>query len=509
MARLLRRVATLLLASIVALAGAFAAGVLWPLAEPPAVRPAGPLAFTGVTVVDVAGARLLANQTVLVAAGRIAAAGPAGSVTAPPGATMVDGRGRFLMPALWDMHAHVYAFAPMLDLPLYIAYGVTAVRDMQGCPHAGDPFIACAADKRRWSDEALAGLRVGPRIVSSTSFMANGPGMQRRLGDVPAYYDTATPDQARAFVRHFAGQVEEIKVYDRIPRAAYFALADEAHRLGLRLVGHRPHAVSAVEAARRQRSLEHARFVLHESFSGAAALRAAAGTPQWREDRRRMLDEHDPALAQAIFGAMKQAGTYYVPTHLTRWVDAYADDPVVRDDELLRYVHPLLKRQWLEDVEETLARDPSPAAREDYRAFYRKGLALTGAAHRAGVRVLAGTDYIVAGADLHRELQQLVRAGLAPADALRAATLSAAEYYGLQHHHGSVETGKSADLLLLAANPLQDIANTTRIEAVVFNGALYDRPALDDLQRHVERQARSAAVGCKILWRFIRNPVAY
>jgi hypothetical protein len=143
-----------------------------------------------------------------------------------------------------------------------------------------------------------------------------------------------------------------------------------------------------------------------------------------------MVDEHDPALAEEIFAAMKANGTRYVPTHLTRWVDAYADDARVRDDPAFRYLHPLMKWQWLEDVDATLKQDPSPAAREAYRDFYRKGLELTGAAHRAGVRILAGTDYIVAGHDLHRELEQLVVAGLSPADALFAATVAPAEYYG-------------------------------------------------------------------------------
>jgi imidazolonepropionase-like amidohydrolase len=168
-----------------------------------------------------------------------------------------------------------------------------------------------------------------------------------------------------------------------------------------------------------------------------------------------------------------------------------------------------MKWQWLEDVDETIAQAPSGPERETYREFYRKGLELTGAAHRAGVKILAGTDYIVAGADLHRELEQLVLAGLTPGEALRAATTAPVEYFGRQAEFGAVAPGKIADLLLLTANPLDDIRNTRRIEAVVFNGNLYDRAALDRIARHVERQARSWSVACKILWRFITNPVAY
>lgn len=505
---LIRRAALALPALVLAVAAAFAAGVLWPLDDARPARTTTPLALANVTLVDVAHGRLVPAQTVVVEDGRIASVIAATEAVLPPGVQVVDGTGRFLMPALWDMHTHVYAVSPLLDLPLYIAYGVTNVRDMQGCPKEGDPFIACPEDKRRWTDEAIRGERVGPRIVASTSFMANGPGMVEMLKGVPGFFDTATPEQARAFVRHWAGRVEAIKVYDRIPGDAYLALADEARRLGLDVVGHRPHAVSAIEAAEHQRSLEHARFLLHESFAGSAALRALGGTPAWAEDRRGMLDEHDPAMAEAIFDAMIRAGTWYVPTHLTRWVDAYADDDAVRRDPLLRYLHPLMKLQWLEDVDATLAKDPSPEARETYREFHRKGLELTGAAHRAGVRILAGTDYIVAGADLHRELEQLVAAGLAPADALRAATLGPAEYFGVTDY-GGIAPGKVADLILLSADPLAEIRNTRAIEAVVFAGNLYDRAALDGLSEHVERRARSWAVACKILWRFIRNPLAY
>jgi hypothetical protein len=488
---------------------AFTAAVLWPEPVLTPARTLGAIAIVDVAIVDVEGARLVPAQTVVVDAGRIAVVGPTHDVTVPSDALVVDGRGKYLLPAFWDMHTHVYAFAPLLDLPLYIAYGVTSVRDMQGCPQADDPFIACPEDKRRWTEEALAGARVAPRIVASTSFMANGPGMRERLGNVPAYFDTSTPEEARQFVRHFAGRVDAIKVYDGLPREAYLALADEARRLGLDVVGHRPRAVSAAEAAAHQKSLDHARFLLHESFAGRADLRAQAGTAEWREDRRRMLDEHDPAMAEALFETMAREGTWYVPTHLTRWADAYAEDDEVRKDPRLRYLHPLMRWQWLEDIDATLARDPSPEARATYREFYRKGLELTGAAHRAGVRVLAGTDYIVAGPDLHRELEQLVLAGLAPAEALRAATLSPAEYFGLEAQFGRVAAGYTADLVLLDANPLDDIRHTERIRSVVFSGHLYDRAALDGIDAHVRRQARSWPAAAKILWRFIRNPASY
>lgn len=511
MNRRFRRVVLWSAAPLIVLVVLFAIGVLWPLPAAMPVHTAHPFAFVGVTLVDVEQGTAVPDRTVLIDQGRIAAVTPEGALALPAHTVLIDARGMFLMPALWDMHTHVFAVSPLLDLPLYIAYGVTNVRDMQGCPKRGDPFIACADDKRRWTLEAQQGRRVGPRIIASTSFMANGPGMLDRLSGVPAFYGTATPDEARAFVRHFAAQsVEMIKVYDQIPRDAYFALVAEARALGLDVVGHRPLSVSGIEAVvAGQKSIEHARFLLHETYPGSSALRSVAAPGHWREDRRAMVDKHDPAMAQELFTALVENGTWYVPTHLTRWVDAYADDGEVREDSLLRYLHPLMKWQWLEDVDATITQNPSAEGRQAYRDFYYKGLELTGAAHRAGVRILAGTDYIVPGADLHRELVNLVAAGLSPGEALKTATLNPALYFGLEQEYGSVERGKVADLVLLEADPLLDIRNTQRIAAVVFNGNLYDREALNDLRAHVRKRVRSWSVACKILWRFLRSPVSY
>ena len=486
-----------------------ATAVMWPLSSLVPEKPRGPVAITGVTIVDVRQGRLIPNQTVVTDGPYITAVGNEHAVVVPASATRLDGRGRFLMPALWDMHAHVYAVSPMTDLSLYIAYGVTNVRDLQGCPARDDPFIACYEDKQRWSREADAGTRIAPRIVEASSFMANGPGMVARLKVVPDYFDTATPEQARQFVRHFVGRADSIKVYDNIPREAYFALVDEARRHGLPVVGHKPRSVSAAEAAMRQRSLEHARFLLQDSFDGAEELRAKAGTPGWTENRRAMVDRHDPAKAQEIFRTMRDHGAFYVPTHLTRWSDAYADQAVVRDDPALRYLHPLMKMQWQEDLDELLHRAPTPADRQGYVDFYRKGLELTRQAQASGVKIMVGTDYIVAGLDVHRELEQLVLAGLTPQQALQAAITTPADYAHAAVRFGDVAPGKIADLMLLTRNPLVDIRNTQAIEAVLFNGNVYGAASIERIKRHVRANAGSWTIGAKMIWRFIRNPANY
>ncbi|WP_045858081.1 amidohydrolase family protein [Teredinibacter purpureus] len=505
----MRRLLKVGLGAVTVLLGAFFAGVFWPLAMPVAEKTDRPIAITSVGVIDLVNGRVVADQTVLIVDKRIRAIGPAADVVLPPNTIMLAGEGRFVMPSLWDMHTHIFAVTPMLDLPLYIAYGVTNVRDMASCAKAGDPFVACPADFNAWTAAAENDEWVGPRIQGTASWQVNGPSVHKSIKGLPDFFGTENAAQARAYARYYAGKVDALKVYNFVSPEAYFALVDEAQKVGLEVVGHRPRAVSAIAAAQHQKSIEHARFMLHESFAGSEALRDSVAKGEWFEDRRRMLDEHDPLMAKAIFSAMKAANTWYVPTHLTRRVDAYADHALIVNDPILRYLHPLLKWQWMEDVNKVINEDSSPEARQTYRDFYAKGLELTGDAHRAGVKVLVGTDYIVAGVTVHDELAQLVKAGMSPLDALRSATVLPTEYFDLQAHYGAVEVGKMADLVVLNNNPLENIRHTLSIETVVFNGNIYDRKALDKLSALVERRANSWSIGCKIVWEFIQQPAAY
>jgi predicted amidohydrolase YtcJ len=189
--------------------------------------------------------------------------------------------------------------------------------------------------------------------------------------------------------------------------------------------------------------------------------------------------------------------------------DAYADQDAVRKDPALTYLHPLMQMQWEEDLDELLARAPGPASRQAYVDFYAMGLELTRQAQSAGVKIMAGTDYIVAGLDLHRELEQLVRAGLTPQQALQAAITTPVEYAKASARFGEVAPGKIADLVLLTQNPLAEIRNTRTIEAVVFNGNVYNQAAIDRIKGRVQSNARSWTIGAKIIWRFVRSPANY
>jgi hypothetical protein len=210
-----------------------------------------------------------------------------------------------------------------------------------------------------------------------------------------------------------------------------------------------------------------------------------------------MIDEYDPARCAEVFRTFARNRTYITPTHGTRKMDAFADDSAYRRDARMRYIPLLTQRAWLADADGMVAGDSSPAGRKAFLDFYRRGLTLTHDAYRAGVPMMVGTDagdsFVFPGSSMHDELQELVTAGLSPAEALRAATLSGAEYLGRADDLGTVQPGRLADLALLDADPLADVANVGRIRAVILNGRVFERGALDSMLASVETAARPTA----------------
>ncbi|MEM1180829.1 MAG: amidohydrolase family protein [Acidobacteriota bacterium] len=462
--------------------------------KPPKPHAAEALAIDRVNVVDVRTGTLRTEQTVLIDGGRIEAVGPTG-FEIPSHYRRLDADGRFLIPGLLDMHAHwVTSLAPQVTMPLFLAHGVTGIREL-----GGDPSFAT---KALWRDEVNAGRLLGPRTLSIASRVVN------------ALPSEDTAEAVEWVVNQAAERGGFVKVYNRLLPEHYEALVTSARKRGVEVVGHRPAAISTVVAARAgQRSVEHARLFLFEAFTGADELRGRQLARLRGEPvdgpmvdtalRRRMIDDFDPQLFEEITGAMVENGMAYVPTHLTRKMDAFADDEAYRNDPRLRYIHFALRRYWHEDADGMVAEDPSPEGRQVFMDFYRRGLELTGEAHRRGVLVLAGTDandtYVFPGSSLHEELGELVKAGLTPAEALRAATLDPATFLGFGGELGHIDVGYRADLVLLRANPLDDIAATASIDAVVLGGAHYDRTALDALLKGVERGSSSVRLLLKYL----------
>lgn len=450
------------------------------------------LALVGVHVVDVEEGRVLRDRTVLVDDGRITAV-IATDPEAPPAAeTVVEGQGAHVIPGLLDMHAHIRGnglpawISTDWMMPLILAHGVTGVRDMASDCDGPQNGPVCLAEMRRWQEEIERGDLRGPRLLALSTFPVN-----------PPWDYEVTEEQIVQMVDHFAGlEVDLVKVYDRLSPEAFGWLMAAAKEKGLAVAGHVPLAMTVEEASQAGlASVEHARDLLFDCFPGTAAFRAETRSNMPAIDTMAaMVDQHDPARCRRVFEAMKANDTWYVPTHVTRRMDALAGDEAFRTDPRTRFLPPPMLGAWLADADRVVALDPSPEGRRTMTRFYEKGLEITGAAHSAGVSVLVGTDggdsFVFPGAGVHDELAELVKAGLTPAEALRAATSAPAKFLGLADELGTVEADRLADLVLLEGNPLEDIENVRKIRAVVFRGELLDRDELDGMLDGVEEAAR-------------------
>lgn len=420
-------------------------------ARPDAPRP---LALTRVTVIDATGSPAKLGMTVVVAGGQIAAVGRAGAVRVPKGARVIDARGKYLIPGLWDMHAHLQA-AGAESLPLFVANGVTGTRDM------GAELEFILGLRRR----VASGAVLGPRIVAAGPMLDDAPpGWPFRLR-------VTNGAEAREAVRLLKSKgVDFVKVHARLPREAYFAAADEAKRQGLPFAGHVPEGVSSAEAAAAgQKSIEHlAEYGL--LFECAARPGVQLG---------QVAEAYSPERCRALFDLFGQSGTRHTPT--LAFLNILPKAPAEIEKEFrakgyLRYVGPTLMRFWAEG--ERLSPPPPEQVRRELARANVKAAEAVGEMSRRGVKILAGCDALVPGFCLHDELELLVRAGLSPMQALQAATRNPAEFLGRQDEFGTVEEGKAADLVLLEADPLENIANTRKISAVVLGGRLIDGAGL-------------------------------
>lgn len=372
------------------------------------------LVFTHVAVIDATGASVKPDMTVAVSGNRIVALGKTGKVRIPAGAQVVDATGKFIIPGLWDMHAHLSYYGEAA-LPLLVANGVTGVRDMGGELTQID----------EWRKEISGGARPGPRIFRSGSFVDGPKKMDAFRTSITSVVTTEA--EARGIARLLKQRgADFIKAHSRVPRVAYFALADEARKQGLPLAGHLPPGVTAAEASDAGlKSIEHI-----ESLMGDVMYLDNA-----ERDKRipGALAELAGVQGAILYKRFVKNGTWVVPTVITK-------------------------------------------LRIGGAGFQRKFNPVINALNQAGVGLMAGTDFTTKsngmrpGFDLHEELALLVEAGLTPMQALQTATLNPAKFLNLSGTHGTIERGKVADFVLLEANPLENIRNTRRINSVVANG---------------------------------------
>jgi imidazolonepropionase-like amidohydrolase len=460
------------------------------LAQPHKPQPM-PVAITHVTVIDATGAPARPDMTVVIVGDRITELDPANKARVPKNARVVDATGKFLIPGLWDMHVH-WGFDKEY-LPLFIANGVTGIRLMAGQP-----------SYQQWRKEIGDGTLLGPRMgIAST--IVDGP---------KPWWPNSIAVSSDAEARQAVNKVKQdgadfVKVYWLLPRDAYFAIADEAKKQGIPFAGHVPFAVSAAEASDAgQKSIEHL-----EGFAEACSTREEellkATKEAWLEAHSDPRGPHPPTIARmhelmrmafetfspekaaALFARLKRNHTWECPT-LRLYRGLTSDPKTSQNDPRLKYLPPDLRTRWFGNAD-AASKEQTAEDIELGKAVFKRTLEIVGMMRRAGIEFLAGTDvpvpYGFPGFTLHDELAVLVQAGFTPMEALQAATRNPARFLDKDKDLGTIEKGKIADLVLMDANPLQDISNTQKIEAVVFAGRLIPRSELAESLAKVEALA--------------------
>jgi hypothetical protein len=451
----------------------------------------------GVTVIDVQQGRRIPSQRVVIVGNRIRSMGSERTVPVPKGARVVDARGKYLIPGLWDMHIHPLLYTDFY-YPLLLANGVTGIRDAASQIPL-DTLIM-------WRREILAGTRVGPprQILS-------GPALDEGHSITDPYHlgvDSAA-DARRVVDSLKAAGADIIKTY-ALGREMYFVIAAEARRIGIPFGGHiqfYQNPTSAIEA-----SDSGASIIDHQNTAGGLDTLCLIGAASVER-------------CQPVAERFRRNGTWWVPTMIHSITTAYAHDTSIFTTGVFQKIEfrPILERfyqfshefwdgavfhtNWLHNPAHipNLAHAPQ----HDTLADTSRGIqgiqmgtpvmhhSTLSIAHHVGLPILAGTDGVTSilewqppGFDLHMELAIYVAKGLTPLEALQTATLNPAKLLHGTDSLGTVAPGKLADLVLLDADPLKDITNTTLIRAVIANGRYFDRAALDQLIATVQTKAK-------------------
>lgn len=386
----------------------------------------GSYAMVGATIVDGTGRPPIADGVVVVRDGRITDVGPRASVTIPEGVRTVPIAGKTLIPGLWDMHTHV---TQIEWAPVYLAAGVTTVRDM------GNEFEFLVPLR-----DAIAAKRaVGPRIVAAGLIDGGGP-------NAFGVYDAATPEEAKqAVAKYHAAGFQQIKIYSLVTPPIVEAICAEAHRLGMTVTGHVPNGMTIEQAA--AAGMDH---IAHLGIRGEAGSEEVTKTVAFLRDHHTVIDPtqswnellgHAAGTPIAAF----QPGVLKIPAPLNR----------------------VFSNAGAAGIDAAGA-----------RARLERGLRIVKALHDAGVPIVAGTDEGIPGHSLHREIELYVEAGLTPMQALQAATIVPARAMKMDGELGTIEPGRRADMVVLNANPLEAIENIRSVRWTISDGRVYDAPAL-------------------------------
>jgi imidazolonepropionase-like amidohydrolase len=386
----------------------------------------GTYAMTGATIVDGTGRAAIPDGVVVVRDGRIADVGPRAAVTIPPGVPSVAVDGKTIVPGLWDMHTHV---TQIEWAPVYLAAGVTTVRDM------GNEFEFVVPLR----DAIASGRALGPRVLAAGLIDGGGP---NAFG---VYYATTPEEAKQAVAKYHDAGFQQIKIYSLVTPPIVEAICAEAHRLGMTVTGHVPNGMTIEQAA--AAGMDH---IAHLAIRGEAGSEEVQKTIAFLRDHKTVMDptqSWNELLGHAAGSPISafQPGVLKIPAPLNR----------------------VFSNAGAAGIDAATA-----------RTRLERGLRIVKALHDAGVPIVAGTDEGIPGYSVHREIELYVEAGLTPMEALQAATIVPARAMKMDGELGTIERGKRADMIVLNANPLDAIRNIRAVRWTIRDGRVYDAPAL-------------------------------
>lgn len=431
------------------------------------------LLIHSVTIIDVATGKVLPNKSIAIRNDQVLAVLDASSASRYEASKMIDAKGKFAMPGLWDVHMHFGGGDTLAEenknlLPLLLAYGVTSVRD-------------CAADISdhvlQWRDSIAKGQLTGPAIFTS------GPKLEGYKSVWKGDIEIGTTEELHHALDSLQGlKVDFIKITDNtLQRDLYLESIREARKRGLIISGHVPYTIPMKEIVDAGlSSVEHITYLLKagSKYEQELSAQIASGKLKGRDLTRKIMDSYDKTAALKMYRYLAEHGTAVTPTLSLGYILAYFDEDDHQHDAYLKYIGKGLQRTYEGRVNRVMKDDAEAIAFR--KEAYEKSAAVLPVLQQAGVTILAGTDagylnsFTYPGIGLHHELELMVKYGLTPLQTLQASVINGPKFLG-KKEYGSIAAGKKADILLLDANPLINISNTQKIYGVIAKGQWMDQ----------------------------------
>ncbi|NNC96706.1 MAG: amidohydrolase family protein [Gammaproteobacteria bacterium] len=490
-----------------------AIGVNFPNSAFPNVGFKDNIYIRNINVVDTVSGNIVPGQNILIRDGIIENISTRNIRPVDELIIIVDGEGKYLIPGLWDMHYASQKRAEYTQHPLLLANGVMHVRDLSGCLNQNDPYWACAADRDRWNRLANEDSTYSPYYHQQTALPIDA-GL-----NLPEDYANnlqgTDSNQVEAIIDLASFQeLDFLTATANLSQNSYLTLARLLNNSNMYLAGEKPNSVTLLNSlAMRHKSYDHSSLFAEECSSTVGRLRSIrpASSLQSTSQRRQLLSNQNTVQCKALMTAMASSDSWWTPSLVSLKSQANSFDAAFRKSENRRFAS-LVQRylHWYLDLKNSPF-GPDVGSANVHKEFYQRVQTHAADANQAGVRMLTGsnasTPYVYSGFSVHDELVALTEAGLSPLQALRTATLNPATFSGVSNQFGSIYTRMHADMIVLNANPLEDIRNTRNIDSVINRSTYYDRAALDKIFAFSEAQAKNWHMNIKIFWDSISSPL--